>query len=306
MFQVKNYIHFKKSLYIIIVIILMIISAYFGFHAFEKPVFSGIHDLEFVSMDSGVYCGKASIQIANKERISISGKDIEFKMYYKNHLVAQGEANESINLAEKSISTFPVNFRLFIDSITDDMNELMKTDSIKIEVHMTGKFTFFNIRVNEKQELWLSTKKIIDASVKKAISKATLTLKMVKILEFTPSTTHLALTFNFVNTLPVSFTIDTMAFDVYADANSSQVLGTCLLPLQLQIQVNATERIESKVYIDNLNMGLISLDKLLRGSLNYYVSGMADVSIFDRKFKIPIKQHFAINPMTQSIEIIED
>ncbi len=301
----KNFLN-TKYLIIIIVLLSIFIATLFGFHTFEKPAFAGVQSVDFVSMDSGVFTGRASLRIENKNYISISGKDIAFNMYYKNHLIAKGGSTEEVKLVKKSISNLPIAFQFYIDSVVDDLNDLLLYDSIKMEAHLTGKFTLFNFQVHDKMEVWVNTKELIDGIVKNTISKTALTLKEVKLLEITPMATHLSLMFEFVNNLPVAFTVDTMNLDVFADRMCLLNVGKCKLPAHLRMPVNASEKINSEVLIDNLNLGLAGIAKVLSGSLDYFISGAAVLSVDARTFKIPLKQHIVIHPMTQSIDISKD
>jgi hypothetical protein len=67
-----------------------------------------------------------------------------------------------------------------------------------------------------------------------------------------------------------------------------------------------TEPIEGEVLVDNLSSAISGFTKVLKGKLDYYLDGYALIALKGREVKIPIKQHFLVEPLTQKITIIKE
>ena len=281
----------------------------FGFilaQTIKNPEFKKINTFEVHSFENGVFKASINLGIYNSNWFSIKGKEIDFEMVYKNHLIAKGSSYEPVTFHRKTISELPVELDFYPDSLNNDLKEILLTDSLLIEVHLSGKFTFFGFKSTKTFSTWLKTEDLVKSLVAQSMGKDGLKLKKVKLLKVELQKSVFKVDFNLKNTLDVPIELKNFHYSIYADKNQGNIVADWDNSINKEIKTNQVELIEGEVVVNNLTSALSGLTKILNGKIDYYLSGYALIALKGREIKIPIEQHLLVNPLTQKITIIED
>lgn len=270
------------------------------------PEFKKINSFEIHSFDDGVFKASVNVGIYNSNWFSINGKEIEFKMLYKNRLIAVGSSNESITFQRKALSGLPVELNFYPDSMQNELKEILLVDSILIDIELTGKFTFLGIRTHKVLPTWLKTDDLVNSLVAQSMEGDGLKMKSVKLITAGIQKSTFKVAFDFKNTLSLPLELKTMQYTIYADKSQQNRVADWDFEINKEIASNASETIQGDVDVDNLTSALSGFTKVLKGKLDYYLDGYALIALKGREIKIPIKQHFLLEPLTQKITIIKE
>jgi LEA14-like dessication related protein len=270
------------------------------------PEFKNINSFEINSFENGVFKASLNAGIYNPNWFSISGKDIKFKMFYENHLIADGKSAESVRFQRKVVSDFPVELNFYPDSMKNDLRNILLVDSILIHIDLSGKFTLFGIRSNRVIDTWLKTDDLVNTLVVQSMDGEGLKMKSVKLINAGIKESIFNVAFDFKNTLNLPLELKNMHYVIYADAAKQSRVAEWDFDINKEIAYNETEPIQGEVVVDNLSSALTGFSKLLKGKLDYYLDGYALISLEGREIKIPIKQHFLLELLTQKITILKD
>ncbi len=270
------------------------------------PEFKKINSFNIQSFDNGVFKASANVGIYNPNWFSINGKEIQFKLFYKEHLIAIGSANESITFQRKSLSGLPVEMDFYPDSMKNDLRDILLMDSILVNIDLTGKFTFLGIRSHKVMPTMLKTDNLVTALVTKSLDGEGLKTKSVKLVKASIKETTFNVAFDFKNTVNLPLELKNMQYEIFADEAKQNSVANWDFEINKEIAFNATEQIEGEVVVDNLSSALSGFKKILKGKLDYYLVGYALIALQGREIKIPVKQHFLVEPLTQKITILKD
>ncbi len=270
------------------------------------PRFSGVSNFEIVDFSKGKMKSNIILKIQNENWFSLNGEHLQFKMYYKNHMIADGHGIESFRLEKKSESLIPVIADFYADSLLNDFKTILYQDSIKLNVEVQGDFSFFKINTSTKIETWLKTKDILDAIIKNSMGSDGLNVESIKLKEITLTTTFFDVSFNYKNNLPFDIILKEISGSIYGDKELKNRVSNWVFPAEKLLIYNQSTIIEGTADVNNLISALSGFSKVLSGSMDYFLNGDALVSIDGREIKIPLKQHFKVNLQTKEIEIISD
>ena len=270
------------------------------------PQFKKINSFEINSFENGVFKASLNAGIYNPNWFSISGKDIKFKMFYEKHLIADGTSAESVRFQRKVVSDFPVELNFYPDSMKNDLRNILLVDSILIHIDLSGKFTLFGFRSNRVIDTWLKTDDLVNTLVVQSMEGEGLKMKSVKLINAGIKESTFNVAFDFKNTLNLPLELKNMHYVIYADAAKQSRVAEWDFDINKEIAYNETEPIQGEVVVDNMSSALTGLSKLLKGKLDYYLDGYALIALEGREIKIPIKQHFLLELLTQKITILKD
>ncbi len=270
------------------------------------PEFKKINSFEIHSFNDGVFKASVNVGIYNSNWFSINGKEIKFKMLYKNRLVAVGASTDLVSFQRKALSGLPIDLDFYPDSMKNDLKEILLLDSILVDIDLTGKFTFLGIRSHKVIPTWLKTDDLVNTLVAQSMEGDGLKMKSVKLINAAIKESTFKVDFDFKNTLSLPLKLETMHYAIYADEAKQNRVAVWDFDIDKEVACNATEQIEGDVQVDNLNTTLSGFQKVLKGKLDYFLDGYALISLKGREIKIPIKQHFLVEPLTQKITIIKE
>jgi hypothetical protein len=270
------------------------------------PEFKKINSFEIHSFDKGIFKASVNVGIYNANWFSINGKEIEFKLFFKEQLIAFGTSSESVTFKRKALAGLPVEMDFYPDSLKNDLRDILLEDSILINLDLTGKFTFLGVRSHKVIPTWLKTDDLVNTLVAQSMEGEGLKMKSVKLVNAGIQKSTFKVAFDFKNTLNLPLELKTMQYTIYADKSQQNGVADWDFEINKEIESNATEPIEGEVEVDNLTSALAGFSKVLKGKLDYYLDGYALIALKGREIKIPIKQHFLVEPLTQKITIIKE
>lgn len=291
----------KSNAFIAIVTILCV-----GFilaQTISYPEFKKINSFEIDAYDNGVFSASMNVGIQNSNWFSINGEEIEFKLNYKNHLIALGSSRESVQLKRKSLSQLSVQLDFYPDSLRKELKNILLSDSLQIDMEITGKFTILGIRFHRVVSTWIQTDELIRTLIAHAFGGDGLSMKSVQFVNSGIQKSAYKVVFDFKNKLRLPVVLKKMKYAFYADDSKENRLAICDFELNKKIVPTGSQAIEGNVEIDNLTSALTGFSKVLNGKLDYFLDGYALITLKGRALKIPIKEHFSVEPFTGEIII---
>lgn len=274
-------------------------------HAITIPVIKRIDSLKLESIDNGQANLIMTLTIENSNSFSISGKDLSFKILYKEVSIGSGFCPMEFELKSKSVSRLEANMILYIDSIPENFRMgLFEMDSISLNVHLSyqGKF---GLKQQKESEVKLSMVMIQDAVIQSYLP--TSGIKLDGLTLTSSSTTQSVFSGNctFLNTLPANITILQSDINIYSDLNKTSKVGKLKMIDSISIITGQANNIPCSIYVDNFKAMSIGLGKMMNGSLDFYAIGPVQIEMLGKAYKIPVSVHFSYNPMTSKITILE-
>jgi LEA14-like dessication related protein len=270
------------------------------------PEFKQVNSFELQSFENDVIQASANIGIQNQNWFSINGKKIEFCMFYNERVIAKGTSFESVKFNRKSISNFPIELKFYPDSLKNELKEILYRDSIETKIILSGKFTFLGIHIQKELKIWLKTEELVNTLVVKSMEGEGLKLKSVQLNKLELKQSSFDISFDFKNTINIPLELKNMNYSVYAEKLKQINVAEWESKINRAIAPNQTESINGNVVINNISSALTGLTKVLKGKLDYYLDGYALIALKGREIKIPIKQHFLLEPLSQKITVIKD
>ena len=271
-----------------------------------KPKFSGISKFEIIDFSNGKLKANASMKIKNDNWFSYSGKGIQFKMFYKDHLVSEGENDETFRFEKNSESLLDIQTYFYADSLFNDLKTILFKDSIKMKVVVSGKFSFLNIQTSRTLDVWINTKQMVDVITSNMLGNKGLKLEKIKLEKITIPNSIFNIGFKFQNNLPFDILLKEVKCDVYTDKSLKNKVSNSSFMVNKMIPKNTIEMIEGDLIVNNVTSFFSGISKVLKGSLDYFLNGYAVIEVDNREIKIPITKSFKVNPLTKEVVIIND
>ena len=271
-----------------------------------KPKFSGISKFEIIDFSNGKLKANTSLKIQNDNWFSYSGKGIQFKMFYKDHLVSEGKNDETFLFEKKSESILEIQTDFYADSLFNDLKTILFSDSIQMKVVVSGKFSFLKIQTSRTLDVWINTKQMVDILMSNMLGDKGLKLDKINLEKITLANSLFNIGFKFQNNLPFDILLKEMKCDVYTDKSLKNKVSNSSFMVNKMIPKNTIEMIEGDLIVNNVTSFLSGISKVLKGSLDYFLNGYAVIEIDSREIKIPVTKSFKVNPLTQEVVIIND
>ena len=271
-----------------------------------KPKFSGISKFEIIDFSNGKLKANTSLKIQNDNWFSYSGKGIQFKMFYKDHLVSEGKNDETFRFEKKSESILEIQTDFYADSLFNDLKTILFSDSIQMKVVVSGKFSFLKIQTSRTLDVWINTKQMVDILMSNMLGDKGLKLDKINLEKITLANSLFNIGFKFQNNLPFDILLKEMKCDVYTDKSLKNKVSNSSFMVNKMIPKNTIEMIEGDLIVNNVTSFLSGISKVLKGSLDYFLNGYAVIEIDSREIKIPVTKSFKVNPLTQEVVIIND
>ncbi len=271
----------------------------------SKPVFQKVKSFKITELNSGVLKANSKLTIDNPNWFSINGKDLIVDLYFHKHHFAKGSAN-SFNLAKSTASNIDLNIDFYLDSLESEMKSILLYDSILITAQMKGTFSFLQLKGEKEQKMWLKTKDILEPLVKSTMSSKGMTVRSIKLMEFSVTNTILEVELEFKNKLPIVLTLKDIQFSVLAEKEDMFSVADWNFDINKNIKPNQTENIKGIAKVNNFSAASSGLDKLMKGKTDGYLKGFATIALNGREIKIPISQHFEMDILTREITVLKD
>jgi LEA14-like dessication related protein len=269
------------------------------------PEFKGINKFSMNSIEDGVCSSDVSFNVYNENWFSLKGNEIHSEVYYKERLVAIGYSSESIKLPKKEMTIVSMKVDFFLDSLKEDLRELLMNDSIDFNVKVSGKFSLFNVKKEMLFPVSLASKEFVDNMISDLMSEEGIQTEVLRLKEVGIEYSLFEVGFRFSNKLPFDLTLKEIRTSVFADASLNQKVADWIIKSGIIIKESDSKLIQGEARINNVKSVFTGLIKVVSGNLDYYMNGYALIEIDDREIRIPLRQHFKVKPLSKEVEIID-
>jgi LEA14-like dessication related protein len=292
----------KPAIVIYTVLVMMVIFVM----SIEYPEFKKINSFEIVSYKNDAFKARVNVGVYNGNWFSIDGENIAFSMFYKGRLVAEGQVNDPITFQRNDVTSLPMELDFYPDSMGHELKEILFADSIPVNIVLTGLFTRFGLQAKRTVPTWIKTKDLVRALVARSLENDGLKLNYIKLKSVSLEENTYQVGLDFKNTLSLPLRLKNIKYAIYADDKLQNEVANWEFLLNKEIPSLETELIEGEVVVNNVASALSGFSKMLKGSLDYYLKGYALISIHGYEIKVPIYQHFEVDPLTRKIILLEE
>jgi LEA14-like dessication related protein len=287
--------------------ILLLLSTFvlYSCSAVTAPTIRSIDSIRIESVDDGIVILKAHVTLENPNRISISGKDLHFGLFYKNTSLGTGKCDEAFELNAKASTPLVLDIEMNLDSIPGSLRMgLFEMDSIPLKVKLAfqGKLGF---EYTHSGEFKLSMEKLQSALINQYFNESGFEMKDIKLESTNQSKSMFKGNISFSNKLPFDIQILGSEVFVFSERSGGVNVGRFDLADSLIIKKEETLLIPCIITVDNMKAMSSGFGKMLSGSLDYYAMGPMHLNLNELEFKVPVSVHFSFNPLTGKVIILE-
>lgn len=273
--------------------------------AITAPTIKSLDSIRVVSVDNGIVSLKAHITLENTNRITISGKELNFGLFYERSLLGNGKCDEAFELKAKSSTPLVLDMEMYLDSIPGSLRmSLFEMDSIplRVKLEFQGKL---GLEHAHNGEFKLSMEKLQAALIDQYFNESGFEMKDIKLESTNQSKSTFKGNIHFSNKLP--FDIQILGSDVYVFTELTRGVNVGRVDLvdSLMLLQNESSLIPCTITVDNMKAMSTGFGKILSGSLDYYAMGPIHLSLNELEFKVPVSVHFSFNPLTGKVVILE-
>ena len=122
----------KNSMRFLLVLLTLGTVGFILAQTIRYPEFKGINQFTLNSVENGVCSADVDFNVYNDNWFSFKGKEIHSEIYYKEKLVAIGFNEDEFKLPKKEQSVISMNVDFFLDSLRDDLKEILMKDSLHL------------------------------------------------------------------------------------------------------------------------------------------------------------------------------
>jgi len=273
--------------------------------AITAPTIKSLDSIRVVSVDEGNVILKAHVTLENPNRISISGKDLHFGLFYNNTSLGTGKCDEAFELNAKASTPLVLDIEMNLDSIPGSLRMgLFEMDSIPLKVKLAfqGKLGF---EYTHSGEFKLSMEKLQSALINQYFNESGFEMKDIKLESTNQSKSMFKGNISFSNKLPFDIQILGSEVFVFSERSGGVNVGRFDLADSLIIKKEETLLIPCIITVDNMKAMSSGFGKMLSGSLDYYAMGPMHLNLNELEFKVPVSVHFSFNPLTGKVIILE-
>ena len=253
----------------------------------------------------GTFASEAVIVVKCDNWFSFSGRDIEFNMFYGDSLVSAGTIADEIIFKKNSIVELPMTCNFDPSVFGNDLETLLFKDTVTFIAEIKGKFTMLNVSSSKEMEVKMPMSELAGSIVSAAMSDKPIDVDSLTIESISLSKTIIGNVFIFENTMSIDYTVKTIDFGVYSDAQLHKKISTGHYDVNQLIKSGDSAMAKGSIEIDNIKSLSSGFDKLRKKEFTYYISGIAFIEVGGHQIQVPIEQQFLLNPLTQKIEIIK-
>ena len=273
--------------------------------AINIPVVQSIDSIRIISIEGNTVNLESVVSLENTNSFSISGKELEFKLFYQNSLIGTGSSLDDFELKSKSSNQLKTNMFFYLDSIPESLRmTLFQLDSIPINMNVSfqGKL---GIKHQHNSEFKVPMSQLQDALLSSFIGSSNINLTDLKLESATQTQSKFAGMLVFNNSLPMDFEFVNSDVFIYPSISSKVKIGDVEMQDSIFIKRGSEAKIECKMNVDNLKAMSSGFGKILTGVLDYYAIGPVLIMFQDKEYKLPLLLHFSYNPISGKILILD-
>lgn len=273
--------------------------------AITAPSIKSLDSVRLVSVDDGMIVLKAQVTLENPNKITISGKELMFSVFYENTNLGKGWCPDAFELKGKELTPIQLDMELYLDSLPESLRMgLFEMDSIPLNMKLSfqGKL---GVQHSRNGAFKLPMDKLQSALVNQYFSNSGFEMKDLKLASTNATNSVLKGNFSITNTLPFDVNILHSEVFVYSQKSQGVNVGEVKIADSISVKQGETILIPATINIDNMKAMSSGFGKILTGSLDYFAMGPFHVSLNDLTFKVPLAVHFSFNPLTGKVIILE-
>jgi len=289
----------------LLITIIFILQTIISFSAIEVPKIKSIDSLKVKKDEGNILTLTSNLTIENTNGFDISGKDLKISIFYNKYNLGIGNCNENFKLDSKSISPIKIDFKLYLDSIPDNLRmKLFEMDSIPLNMQLSFKGKL-GVKHKKEGEFNLKFNELQSALINSYFSDEDIELKEMKVESSTIMNTKFSAILMFKNKIPIDLMIKNSEIQIFDQKKEGTNIGIVEIKKDLKIEKETISQIPSKFNIDNNKAATTGFPKVLSGQLDYYAVGNILMTMKDLDFKVPISLHFIYYPLSNKVKIIK-
>ena len=285
--------------------IILTLQTIISFSAIDVPKIKSIDSLKVKNDENNILTLTSNLTIENTNGFDISGKDLKISIFYNKFNLGVGNCNENFKLDSKSISPIKIEFKLYLDSIPDNLRmKLFEMDSIPLNMQLSFKGKL-GIKHKREGEFNLKFNELQSALINSYFSDEEIELKEMKVESSTIMNTKFSAILMVKNKIPLDLIIKNSEINIFDQKKEGTNIGIVEIKKDLKIEKETISQIPSKFNIDNNKAAATGFGKVLSGQLDYYAIGNILLTMNDLDFKVPINLHFIYYPLSNKVKIIK-
>jgi LEA14-like dessication related protein len=285
--------------------IILTLQTIISFSAIDVPKIKSIDSLKVKNDENNILTLTSNLTIENTNGFDISGKDLKISIFYNKFNLGIGNCNENFKLDSKSISPIKIEFKLYLDSIPDNLRmKLFEMDSIPLNMQLSFKGKL-GIKHKREGEFNLKFNELQSALINSYFSDEEIELKEMKVESSTIMNTKFGAILVIKNKIPLNLIIKNSEINIFDQKKEGTNIGIVEIKKDLKIDKETISQIPSKFIIDNNKAAATGFGKVLSGQLDYYAIGNILLTMNDLDFKVPINLHFIYYPLSNKVKIIK-
>lgn len=289
----------------LLITIIFTLQTIISFSAIEVPKIKSIDSLKVKNDENNILTLTSNLTIENTNGFDISGKDLKISIFYNKFNLGIGNCNENFKLDSKSISPIKIDFKLYLDSIPDNLRmKLFEMDSITLNMQLSFKGKL-GIKHKKEGEFNLKFNELQSALINSYFSDEEIELKEMKVESSTIMNTKFSAILMVKNKIPIDLNIKNSEIKIFDQKKEGTNIGIVEIKKDLKIEKETISQIPSKFNIDNNKAAATGFGKVLSGQLDYYAIGNILLTMNDLDFKVPINLHFIYYPLSNKVKIIK-
>lgn len=267
------------------------------------PEFKQVKSFHLNSISNGVLNTSIMISVENRNWFSYKSNDINAEIFYNKKLIAIG-GSDTLSIKRKSNQNITLNTDLFLDSLHNDLYDILDSDSIELDIKITGKFSFLKIKKTVNLKTNISSDDLVQVLINDFMEKNGVEIKELKFNSTNMKTTSFDMTLLFKNKFPFDIKLNKLNLVVFSGKNKQIKLADWQSSIEKLIRINSFEEINGIIQLNNLNATLSGILKIMTGEYDYHCEGFSEVDLKGYKIKVPFKFNFLFNPISKEITIV--
>lgn len=272
--------------------------------SYKKVSLEEIKSIDFKSKKNDTIQVEMTCTFKNNAALSYKIDAFELSLFYKGSLFATGIAPEKMVLKGKEETDVTLAIQFHFSEIETKIHEMMELDSIPIQAKIQGKASLLKIAFDTEIDFKMASQKLTQLILDQFLAKDGFKLIEMKLKNMNTQLIEIDLKNQLKNILPFELFLKNVNYSIFTDKNKSTKIGKSNVELNQLILPDSSLTISSVLTLDAKNSLISGISKVLSGSLNYFMVGELLVELNKKEIKIPIKQAFTIDPLTQEIKFI--
>jgi hypothetical protein len=286
-----------------LMIIFLVIGAFYT-QVLDKPTIRQVKSFEIVKIDSNNISTKITLDLYKHGRFNVSMNDCAIKMSYKNHLITSFKIKERIRF-RKGINTLTIYPTFNADSLLTFVPEMLKEDSVLIEVIFQCKASIFRMPIKIKECQFIETKKFTNQIIAEILKDSGVKILNIEAVDFSITKTLLNLSVQIKNTLPFPFEIKQFKGIICTDSTGKTIVGDFQTNPNQLLKENDLDTVYTEIKINNIAAGLSGLNRVFSDKWPYVITGVFTIKALNHELSLTTKQPILIDPRTRKIELLK-